>query len=51
LFQEVEEPVLRLADALPQALAAWDASACARRDATADVNLAPQRQKVDGVEK
>jgi hypothetical protein len=48
----VEGPGLRPEDALLQAIAAWDALACARRDGAADalyLGLHPQR--ADGVEK
>jgi hypothetical protein len=49
-FPEVEVPDPRPADALPQATAAWDASASARPDAAADAaGLRPQ--PADGAEK
>ena len=51
-FPEVEAPGQRPADALPQETDAWDASASARPDATADaVHLELRPPSVDVAEK
>jgi len=52
LFREAEEPVRHQADARPPEPNAWDASACARRDAAwGAADRRPDRRLVDVVEK